>query len=81
LHFALEGLAGSDALELAAQILADNNIARPPREGLIDLMKFLGGHPLSLQLVLPRLGEVQSVEKLMMIVALLLHLVNSARWR
>ncbi len=54
-HTELPGLGLSDALDLAAQILKDNGIARPPREGLADLLIQLGGHPLSIQLVVPHL--------------------------
>ncbi len=56
-HTELPGLGLSDALDLAAQILKDNGIARPPREGLADLLIQLGGHPLSIQLVVPHLRE------------------------
>ena len=44
-----------DALELAGQILKDRGIPRPAREKLSDLLVFLGGHPLSIQLVVPHL--------------------------
>lgn len=54
-HTELPGLGLSDALDLAAQILKDNGIARPPREGLANLLIQLGGHPLSIQLVVPHL--------------------------
>jgi len=57
LHMALEGLAPADALALAGQILADRGIERPPRPSLEALIGFLGGHPLSLQLVLPHLAD------------------------
>ena len=51
----LPGLGRLDALELAGQILKDRGIPRPAREKLSDLLVFLGGHPLSIQLVVPHL--------------------------
>jgi len=66
-HLPLGGLAVPEALELAGQILADRSIDRPPRSRLEDLLSFLGGHPLSLQLVLPHLADPSirgDVEKL-----------------
>ncbi|MEW5941572.1 MAG: CHAT domain-containing protein, partial [Chloroflexota bacterium] len=51
----LEGLAPSDALELAASILEAYSLPRPPRVSLENLLTFLKGHPLSLQLALPQL--------------------------
>jgi hypothetical protein len=56
-HTELPGLGLFDALDLAAQILKDRGIARPPREGLANLLDFLGGHPLSIQLVVSHLNE------------------------
>ena len=58
-HLALQGLALSDALDLAAAVLRDHSIPREraPREELLALLDRLGGHPLSLALVLPRLQE------------------------
>jgi tetratricopeptide (TPR) repeat protein len=53
----LEGLLPNDALELAAAVLDDYGVERPPREPLKELMGFLGGHPLSLQLALPHLND------------------------
>jgi tetratricopeptide (TPR) repeat protein len=53
----LEGLLPDDALELAAAVLDDYGVERPPREPLKELMGFLGGHPLSLQLALPHLKD------------------------
>ncbi|MBI5296909.1 MAG: tetratricopeptide repeat protein [Chloroflexi bacterium] len=55
LHKELEGLALGDALDLAASILESNGLARPARVPLEELLKFLKGHPLSLQLALPQL--------------------------
>ncbi|MFZ5910331.1 MAG: tetratricopeptide repeat protein, partial [Chloroflexota bacterium] len=55
LHKELEGLAPSDALELAASILEAYSLPRPPRLPLEALLAFLKGHPLSLQLALPQL--------------------------
>lgn len=56
-HLELGGLAAHEALELAKAVLADRGInhAAVPREPLLRLMDFLGGHPLSLYLVLPHL--------------------------
>ena len=56
-HMPLAGLARAEALELAGQILADRSIDRPARPALEELIGFLGGHPLSLQLVLPHLAD------------------------
>jgi tetratricopeptide (TPR) repeat protein len=57
LHKELEGLAASDALELAASILEAYSLPRPPRVPLEELLTFLKGHPLSLQLALPQLRD------------------------
>lgn len=56
-HLRLEGLSRPDALTLAAAVLDDQGIDRATveRQGLEDLMDYLGGHPLSLYLVLPHL--------------------------
>ena len=56
-HLELGGLDGHEALELARAVLTDRGIdhAAVPREPLLRLMDFLGGHPLSLYLVLPHL--------------------------
>ena len=53
------GLARGEALELARAVLADRGIERAAvaREPLARLMDFLGGHPLSLYLVLPHLAR------------------------
>ena len=51
----LPGLGRLDALELAGQILKNRGIPRPPRDKLSDLLVFLGGHPLSIQLVVSHL--------------------------
>ncbi len=56
-HLRLGGLVAPEVLELAGQVLADRGIPRPGREGLEELLRFLGGHPLSLQLVLPHLAD------------------------
>ena len=56
-YLPLGGLAGDEALELAGQILEDRGMARPGRAALQELLGFLGGHPLSLQLVLPHLAD------------------------
>ncbi len=56
-HVPLGGLAQADALELAGSILDNLGIDRErvPRLELAALMDHLGGHPLSLYLVLPHL--------------------------
>jgi len=64
LHKELTGLAASDALELAASILEAYSLPRPPRVPLENLLTFLKGHPLSLQLALPQL-RTYSAEKLL----------------
>ncbi len=58
-HVALGGLATGDALQLAAAVLDDNGIARETirRGELLELVARLGGHPLSLNLVLPHLRD------------------------
>lgn len=62
LHKELEGLAASDALELAASILEAYSLPRPPRVPLEELLTFLKGHPLSLQLALPQLRDYSAGE-------------------
>jgi tetratricopeptide (TPR) repeat protein len=57
LHKELTGLDPSDALELAASILEAYSLPRPPRLPLEELLAFLKGHPLSLQLALPQLRD------------------------
>jgi tetratricopeptide (TPR) repeat protein len=64
LHKELSGLAASDALELAASILEAYSLPRPPRVPLENLLAFLKGHPLSLQLALPQL-RAYSAEQLL----------------
>lgn len=56
-HLELGGLESHEALELAAAVLYDHGIDRAgvDRQGLSELIGFLGGHPLSLYLVLPHL--------------------------
>jgi len=63
-HLALEGLSMPDALELAADILDNLGIDRAaiPRLGLVSLMDHLGGHALSLYLVLPHLRNHSPAE-------------------
>jgi len=58
-HVQLGGLGRGEALELGRAVLADRGIdhAKIDREGLSRLMDLLGGHPLSLNLVLPQLAE------------------------
>ncbi|MBE0680594.1 MAG: tetratricopeptide repeat protein [Anaerolineales bacterium] len=55
LRIELDGLVLSDAFDLAGAIIEDNNISRPQRDSLESLLRFLRGHPLSLQLALPQL--------------------------
>jgi tetratricopeptide (TPR) repeat protein len=57
IHKELSGLAPSDALELAASLLEAYSLPRPPRVPLEELLTFLKGHPLSLQLALPQLRD------------------------
>lgn len=63
-HVPLQGLAPHDALELAAVVLETNGIDRTKvnRQDLLDLMERLGGHPLSLNLVLPHLQKYTAAE-------------------
>jgi len=63
-HIELGGLATGDALALAAAVLDHHGIDRAAvdRQGLVDLMHRLGGHPLSLTLVLPHLREYSPAE-------------------
>lgn len=63
-HLVLQGLASHDALELAAVVLETNGIdrAKVSRQDLLDLMEHLGGHPLSLNLVLPHLQKHTAAE-------------------
>jgi len=56
-YLALEGMATYEALELASSVLDARNLPRPSREGLEDLLGFLGGHPLAILLVVPHLAE------------------------
>jgi tetratricopeptide (TPR) repeat protein len=58
-HVELGGLDRHESLELAKAVLADRGIdhATIPPEPLSRLMGFLGGHPLSLYLVLPYLKQ------------------------
>jgi len=63
-HIELGGLARGDALALAAAVLDDHAIDRAAvdRGELVDLMAHLGGHPLSLYLVLPHLRDYTPAE-------------------
>jgi len=63
-HIPLSGLESADAMELAAEILTARDVPRPPRESLARLLNFLGGHPLSIQLVLPALRDTPDVEEM-----------------
>jgi tetratricopeptide (TPR) repeat protein len=63
-HVELGGLARDDALALAAAVLDAYGIDRAdvPRQDLVDLMRHLGGHPLSLYLALPHLRQYTPAE-------------------
>jgi tetratricopeptide (TPR) repeat protein len=63
-HVALEGLTRADALALAAAVLDDYGIDRAAIDrGLLEaLIDHLGGHPLSLNLVLPHLRQYGPAE-------------------
>ncbi|MCP4702193.1 MAG: CHAT domain-containing protein, partial [Gammaproteobacteria bacterium] len=54
-YLPLSGMAVSEALELAGSVLDSRGLPRPPRAGLKKLLEYLGGHPLSILLVLPHL--------------------------
>ncbi len=58
-RYDLPGLFPEDALAFAGTVLADLGLSRPPRDALARLLDFLGGHPLSIQLVLPHLGDAE----------------------
>ena len=62
--YPLEGLTVVESMELARVLLADLGLPRPPRSGLEKLLGFLGGHPLSIRLVLPHLRETPDVDAL-----------------
>jgi tetratricopeptide (TPR) repeat protein len=53
----LKGLGGEDALALAGDILDHMDVDHPQRLDLEDLLAPLGGHPLSIQVVVASLGE------------------------
>jgi tetratricopeptide (TPR) repeat protein len=63
-HIELQGLPPGDSLGLAAVILETNGLdrAKVNRQELLDLMERLGGHPLSLNLVLPHLQKYTAAE-------------------
>ena len=63
-HYPLPGLSPIESLELAGSILSNLNIPRPDRESLSQLLYFLGDHPLSIQLVIPHLGQGKTVQQL-----------------
>lgn len=58
----LDGLTKWEALDLAGAVLDAQNAPRPPRLDLERLLDFLGGHPLSIQLVTPHLREYPDVQ-------------------
>jgi len=58
----LDGLTKWEALDLAGAVLDAQNAPRPPRLELERLLDFLGGHPLSIQLVAPHLREYPDVQ-------------------
>ena len=63
-HVGLGGLARHDALALAGAVLDTRGIPREraPRAALETLLERLGGHPLSLNLVLPQLANYTLAE-------------------
>lgn len=63
-YYPLPGLSPIESLELAGSILSNLNIPRPDRESLNQLLYFLGHHPLSIQLVVPHLGQGKTAEQL-----------------
>jgi hypothetical protein len=79
-HVALRGLAPAEALELAAAVLDDHGIDRAQmgREELQTLLERLGGHPLSLNLVLPHLRDHTPAELTARFEALLPGFVSGA---
>ncbi|MFX0107495.1 MAG: KGGVGR-motif variant AAA ATPase, partial [Candidatus Hodarchaeota archaeon] len=56
-HYEFQGLALLEALSLVANILDAYAIAFPNREEMVKLLQYLEGHPLSIQLVMPRLRD------------------------
>jgi len=57
----LGGLPHWEALDLAGTVLDALGHERPPRLDLERLLEFLGGHPLSIQLVLPHVQDYPDV--------------------
>ena len=57
----LGGLGRWEALELTGAVLDALGHERPPRRDLQRLLRFLGGHPLSIQLVTPHLRDYPDV--------------------
>ena len=57
----LGGLTTKESLELAGEVLSASGQEPPGREELERLLRQLGGHPLSIQLVLPHLEECGGV--------------------
>nr|VFJ47784.1 MAG: Tetratricopeptide repeat-containing protein [Candidatus Kentron sp. DK] len=53
----LAGMAVFEALKLAGSVLDARGLPRPERDKLEDLLAYLGGHPLSVLLVVPHLAE------------------------
>ncbi|MCP4103936.1 MAG: hypothetical protein GY749_00125, partial [Desulfobacteraceae bacterium] len=56
-HMGIEGFRLSESLEFAGNILDDLGHSRPDRPDLERLLEYLGGHPLSIQLVVPKLKD------------------------
>ena len=79
LHKELSGLAASDALELAASILEAYSLPRPPRVPLEELLAFLKGHPLSLQLALPQLRGYSAGQLVEQYQSILPHMKRSEK--
>jgi tetratricopeptide (TPR) repeat protein len=57
----LGGLGPREAMALTGAVLDALGHARPPRPDLQRLLRFLGGHPLSIQLVTPHLQDYPDV--------------------
>ena len=57
----LGGLTMDESLDLAGQVLSAGGQERPERAELHRLLRYLGGHPLCIQLVLPHLEECGGV--------------------
>ncbi len=63
-HMGIEGFRLSESLEFAGNILDELEHPRPDRPDLERLLEYLGGHPLSIQLVVPKLKDYNNNVKL-----------------